>query len=53
MIKNTAFPQYRRHKSVKQTKEMREKFAKIDEYLKSNSKLEMSEIDEKIKEILS
>lgn len=59
MLKNSMFPQYKKHKSVKQTKEMREKFAKIQEYIDSPiSDSEgaplpgRSEIEEKIKEIL-
>ncbi len=60
MLKNSMFPQYKKHKSVKQARELRNKFEEIQKYINSPisesagaSLPGRSEIENKIKEILA
>lgn len=53
MLKNNVFPQYRKHKSIKQTREMMDKFEDIQKYINSPEKPGRVDIESKIKEILS
>lgn len=50
MMKNDVFPQYKNHKSVKQSKKMRENFEKITNFILSAQN--KSEIESKIVKIL-
>lgn len=53
MLKNGMFPQYKKHKSVKPTREMVDKFEEIQKYINSTEKPGKADIEVKIKEILS
>ena len=53
MLKNGMFPQYNKHKSVSPTREMVDKFEKIQKYINSPEKPGKIEIEANIKEILS
>ena len=53
MMKNEVFPQYKKHRSVKRIKELQDKFDKIKEFVKSNSKLGADELKSEIEKILN
>ncbi len=50
MMKNSVFPQYKNHKSVKQSRKMKEKFEKISNFISSSQN--KSEIESEIVKIL-
>ena len=52
MFKNDVFPQYIKHKSVKQSKELRERFKKIQEFIESNPSATDEELTAEVQKIL-
>ena len=52
-MKNSAFPQYKKHKSIRQNKVLKEKFNKINDFINNNHGISQDELQIKMREIMN